>query len=61
MRALAFLLLALGPLTTLAKSQVLLQGFWWDFWNNNFPSQWADYLAELSPRYTTVYCVYKDV
>ena len=29
---------------------VLFQGFWWDFLNNNFDNQWADYLAELSPR-----------
>ena len=30
--------------------EVLLQGFWWDYWNNNHPASWADYLARLAPR-----------
>lgn len=30
--------------------QVMLQGFWWDFHNNNYPTGWANYLAELAPR-----------
>lgn len=30
--------------------QILLQGFWWDFKNNNYPNGWANYLAELAPR-----------
>lgn len=30
--------------------QILLQGFWWDFRNDNFPNGWANYLAELAPR-----------
>jgi alpha-amylase len=30
--------------------QILLQGFWWDYKNNNFPNGWANYLAELAPR-----------
>jgi alpha-amylase len=30
--------------------RVVLQGFWWDYYNNNYPSKWADYLAELAPR-----------
>ena len=34
--------------TTVKK--VVLQGFWWDYRNNNFPSRWADYLVELAPR-----------
>jgi alpha-amylase len=30
--------------------QILLQGFWWDFKNNNYTNGWANYLAELAPR-----------
>ena len=44
------LLLSLALLFGASQGKVLLQVFWWDFWNDNFPNQWADYLAELSPR-----------
>jgi alpha-amylase len=30
--------------------QIVLQGFWWDYWNNNYPNGWANYLTELAPR-----------
>src|SRR2546429_3747193 len=30
--------------------KVVLQGFWWNFWNNNYPNDWATYLADLAPR-----------
>ena len=30
--------------------QIVLQGFWWDYWNDNFPNDWANYLTELAPR-----------
>ncbi len=30
--------------------KVVMQAFWWDYWNNNFRFKWADYLAELAPR-----------
>lgn len=30
--------------------KVILQSFWWDYWNNNFPANWSDYLTELTPR-----------
>jgi alpha-amylase len=30
--------------------RVVLQGFWWDYYNSNYPFKWADYLAELAPR-----------
>ena len=30
--------------------QVVLQGFWWDYWNSNFPNGWSNYLTELAPR-----------
>jgi alpha-amylase len=30
--------------------KVLLQGFWWDFRNDNYPSGWANYLTDMAPR-----------
>jgi alpha-amylase len=30
--------------------QIVLQGFWWDYWNSNYPNGWANYLSELAPR-----------
>ncbi|WP_165903554.1 alpha-amylase family glycosyl hydrolase [Hymenobacter gummosus] len=33
-----------------AQSKVVVQGFWWDYWNSNYPNGWANYLAELAPR-----------
>lgn len=30
--------------------KVVLQGFWWDYWNENYPNSWANYLTELAPR-----------
>ncbi len=30
--------------------KVLLEGFWWDYKNNNFIDGWANYLTELAPR-----------
>ena len=30
--------------------QVVLQAYWWDYWNSNFPNGWANYLTELAPR-----------
>ncbi|MBP7184629.1 MAG: T9SS type A sorting domain-containing protein [Saprospiraceae bacterium] len=35
--------------TTFTK-KVVLQGFWWDYWNSNYPGSWANYLADLAPR-----------
>ncbi len=34
--------------TTVKK--VVLQGFWWDYHNNNYSDKWANYLADLAPR-----------
>jgi hypothetical protein len=31
-------------------SRVLLQSFWWDYWNSNFPNGYFNYLTELAPR-----------
>ena len=30
--------------------QVVLQGFWWDYSNANYPNGWANYIADLAPR-----------
>ena len=30
--------------------QIVLQGFWWDYYNANYTDGWANYLAELAPR-----------
>lgn len=30
--------------------KVVLQGFWWDYWNNNYQNGWSNYLSDLSPR-----------
>ena len=32
------------------EKKVILQAFWWDYYNNNFPNSWASYLTELAPR-----------
>lgn len=31
-------------------SRVVLQAFWWDYWNNNYQNGWYNYLTELAPR-----------
>ncbi len=30
--------------------RVALQGFWWNYRNNNYPQGWANYLIDLAPR-----------
>lgn len=32
------------------NGKVVLQAFWWNYWNNNYPNGWYNYLAELAPR-----------
>ncbi len=32
------------------NGKVVLQGFWWDYYNNNYPDGWSNYLADLAPR-----------
>lgn len=46
---LSFLFLQPATAQTRVK-KVVLQGFWWDYWNNNFPNAWSNYLTELAPR-----------
>ena len=36
--------------TNPTNRQIVLQGFWWDYWNANYPNDWANYLTELAPR-----------
>lgn len=43
------ILLGLGSQAANAQ-QVVLQGFWWDYWNSNYPNGWANYIADLAPR-----------
>ena len=47
--ALALALLASGNQSVKAQ-KVVMQGFWWDYWNSNYPNGWANYLADLAPR-----------
>lgn len=37
-----------------SNRQILLQGFWWDYWNSNYPNGWANYLSELAPRLRSI-------
>ncbi|SHI69544.1 alpha-amylase [Hymenobacter daecheongensis DSM 21074] len=38
-----------------ARAQkIVLQGFWWDYWNTNYPNGWANYIADLAPRLKTM-------
>ena len=32
------------------NGKVVLQAFWWDCWNANYPQDWYTYLAKLAPR-----------
>jgi alpha-amylase len=32
------------------NGKVVVQGFYWDYWNSEYPHQWSNYLAELAPR-----------
>ncbi len=43
---------ALGilPARPAVAQKVVLQGFWWDYWNSNYQNRWADYLVTLAPR-----------
>ncbi|MCC3158664.1 hypothetical protein LJ737_15565 [Hymenobacter sp. 15J16-1T3B] len=48
---LALLLLLGQPLwAQQTHKKVVLQAFWWDYWNSNYPAGWANYLADLAPR-----------
>lgn len=36
------------------SKKIVLQGFWWDYWNGNYPNSWANYITELAPRLKTM-------
>jgi alpha-amylase len=38
------------PFVNPKNRQVVLQGFWWDYYNANYNNGWANYLTELAPR-----------
>ncbi|HOY96285.1 MAG TPA: alpha-amylase family glycosyl hydrolase [Catalimonadaceae bacterium] len=50
----AFIAACLGVAPVQAQAtkvkKVVFQGFWWDYWNNNFSNGWSNYLTELAPR-----------
>lgn len=35
-------------------SKVVLQGFWWDYWNSNYRYNWCSYLTDMAPRLKAV-------
>ena len=37
-----------------SNRQVVLQGFWWDYWNENYPNGWSNYLSQLAPRLKSI-------
>ena len=48
--ALLFSIVLVNEAQTTKVKKVVLQGFWWDYWNSNFPNGWSNYLTELAPR-----------
>lgn len=45
------LLLFFAQWFTVAQAQqVVLQAYWWDYWHNNYPNGWSNYLSDLAPR-----------
>ncbi len=50
---LGFLLIAFLPAGLCANTwngRVVLQGFWWNYRNNNYSNNWATYISDLAPR-----------
>ena len=48
-----WLLAQLGSLPAHAQTtvkKVVLQAFWWDYYNDTYRFKWADYLTEMAPR-----------
>jgi alpha-amylase len=43
------LLLGTGAQPVSAQ-KLVLQGFWWDYWNTNYQNRWCDYLVTMAPR-----------
>lgn len=47
---LLLLAFSFGTPASLFAQKIVLQAFWWDYKNDNYPNGWANYLAELAPR-----------
>ncbi len=54
----ALIVASLWPNSTHAQTtkikKATLQGFWWDYKNDNYPGSWSNYLTELAPRLKTM-------
>ena len=46
----SFMFVAMPTKAADPEKKVILQAFWWDYWNSNFENSYANYLAELAPR-----------
>lgn len=50
----AAIFLTLTPASVFAQNpwngKVILQGFWWDYYNDNYPNAWHNYVSDLAPR-----------
>lgn len=44
----------ISPFTSFSQNpwngKIVLQGYWWDYWNANYPYSWSNYLSDLAPR-----------
>ncbi len=53
MRILTFVFVLIFSVNVTAQTtvkKVVLQAFWWDYYNSNYHEDWANYLADLAPR-----------
>ena len=48
-----FLISVSGQSLSTSK-QVVLQGYWWDYFNANYSYKYADYLSALAPRLRSI-------
>ena len=46
----SFMFVAMPTKAADPEKKVILQAFWWDYWNSNFENSYANYLTELAPR-----------
>lgn len=46
----SFMFVAMPTKAADPEKKVILQAYWWDYWNSNFENSYANYLAELAPR-----------
>jgi alpha-amylase len=45
-----FFFISFAAVAQTTEKKVILQGFWWDYYNTNYEESWANYLCELAPR-----------